>query len=232
MKSIHTVSSGVAIMLCIGATNAVAAGHTYNLSCINSGNWNSAGHRTSSNYQIGYSTELPNEQADYFEFDLTPAKGKTITSANMLIIGSTDYSINSWWGSHNEIAFKVRCAAQCNPAYPITLSQMLTGQNSTTTYINMSDFNRNTDLGYGWVTDGLHPGFRFDCFHYESVGTGEGGKPVGPWLQNECNAGGDWCMVTYSGYDLNKAGQRPSENYIWGSTSFTSAIQLQIITSN
>jgi hypothetical protein len=74
----------------------------------------------------------------------------------------------------------------------------------------MSDFNRNTDLGYGWVTDGLHPGFRFDCFHYEAVGTGEGGKKVGPWLQN----------------------QRPSENYIWGSTSFTSSIQLQIITSN
>jgi len=227
----------VVALLCVAAAGAQAAGHTYNLTCIASGNWNSAGHRTSSNYQIGYSTELPNEQADYFEFNLTPAKGKTITGANMLIPGSTDYSINSYWGNPDNgfsthIQFKVRCAAQCNPAYPITLNQMLTGQNSTTTYINMSDFNRNTDLGYRWVPDGVHQGARFDCFHYEAVGTGEGGKKVGPWLQNECNAGGDWCMVTYDGYDLNQAGQRPSENYIWGSTSFNTGIQLQIITSN
>ncbi len=239
MKTVQKLSvmAAMAAALCMGATSALAAGHTYNLSCIATGNWNSAGHRTSSNYQIGFSTELPNEQADYFEFDLTPAKGKTITAANMLIVGSTDYSIQSYWGNPDNgnpshIQFKVRSAAQCNPAYPITLAQMTTGQNSTITYTNMSDFNRNTDLGYRWVADGLHAGARFDCFHYESVGIGEGGKTVGPWLQNECNAGGDWCMVTYSGYDLNQAGQRPPENYIWGGTSFTSAIQLQIITSN
>jgi hypothetical protein len=223
---------GVAAIICFGAANAFGAGHTFNLSCLATGNWNSAGTRTSSNYQIGYSSELPNEEATYFEFDLTSVKGKTITSANMLIIGSTDYSIQSWWPSHTEIAFKVRCAAQCNPAYPITLAQMTTGQNSQITYTNMSDFNRNTDLGYGWVTDGLHPGFRFDCFHYESVGIGEGGKKVGPWLQNEANAGGDWCMVAYDGYDFDKNGNRPPENYIWGSTSFNSGIQLQIFTSN
>lgn len=126
----------------------------------------------------------------------------------------------------------MRSAAQCNPAYPITLAQMTTGNNSTTTYINMSDFNRNTDLGYGWVANGLHPGTRFDCFHYEAVGTGEGGKKVGPWLQDEVNAGGDWCAVTYDGYDLNQAGQRLTENYIWGSTTFQSGNQFQIITSN
>jgi len=39
-------------------------------------------------------------------------------------------------------------------------------------------------------------------------------------------------MVTYDGYDFNEAGTRPSENYIWGGTSFTSNIQLQVITSN
>ncbi len=235
MKTVQkmTCVAAMAAMLGVGASNVFAAGHTYNLSCINSGNWNSAGQRTSGNYQIGYSTEHPNEQAAYFEFDLTPAKGKHITSANMLIIGSTDYSIQSFWPApHSIIAFKVRCSAQCNPTYPVTLSQMINGQNSVTTYVNMSDFNRNPDLGYGWVTDGLHRGFRFDCFHYESVGTGEGGKKVGPWLQNECNAGGDWCMVVYDGFDLDKNGNRPPENYIWGGTSFTSATQLQIITSD
>ncbi len=109
---------------------------------------------------------------------------------------------------------------------------MIGGNNSGITYTNMSDFNRNPDLGYGWVRDGLHRGFRFDAFHYESVGTGEGGKKVGPWLQNECNAGGRWCMVTQDGYDFNKAGHRPPENYIWGKTAFNTGIQLQIITSN
>ncbi len=110
-KTMNTIRKmwGMAAVLCIGAANVFGAGHTYNLTAITSGNWNSAGHRTSSNYQIGYSSELPNEQAAYFEFDLTPAKGKHITSANMLIPGSTDYSIQSWWGSpHNFLAFKVR----------------------------------------------------------------------------------------------------------------------------
>ncbi len=234
MNAIQKLSglAAMAATLCVGAVNVFAGGHTYNLTALSSGNWNSAGQRTSSNYQIGYSTQHPNEQAAYFEFDLTPAKGKHITSANMLIPGSTDYTIGSWWPSHSEIAFKVRCAAQCNPAYPISLAEMTTGNNSTSTYVNMSDFNRNPDLGYGWVRDGLHRGFRFDAFHYESVGTGEGGKKVGPWLQNECNAGGRWCMVTYDGYDTNRAGQRPAENYIWGSTSFNHGIQLQLITSN
>jgi hypothetical protein len=225
----------VMTLLCLGAAGAPAA--TFNLTCLNSGNWNSAGVRTSSNYQIGYSVEHPDEQAAYFEFDLTPVKGHTITSANLLIVGSTDYNIESYWpnpdnGNPTHIQFKVRCAAQSNPAYPITLAEMTTGNNSVTTYVNMSDFNRNTDLGYGWVADGLHPGVRFDCFHYEKVGIGEGGKKVGPWLQNECNAGGNWCMVTYDGYDFNQAGQRPAENYIWGSTAFNTGIQLQIITSN
>ena len=222
-------------LLCLGAAGAQAA--TFNLTCINSGNWNSAGVRTSSNYQIGYSVEHPDEQAAYFEFDLTPVKGHTITAANMLIVGSTDYSIESYWpvppaSVTNHIQFKVRCAAQSNPGYPITLAEMTTGNNSVTTWVNMSDFNRNTDLGYGWVADGLHPGTRFDCFHYESVGIGEGGKKVGPWLQDECNAGGDWCMVAYDGFDFNQAGQRPAQNYIWGSTVFNTGIQLQIITSN
>ncbi len=225
--------AAMATMLGVGAGNVFAGGHTYNLTCVNSGNWNSAGQRTSSNYQIGYSSEHPNEQAAYFEFDLTPAKGKHITSANLLIPGSTDYSINSWWGSpHNFIAFKVRCNAQCNPAYPVSLTQMTTGNNSAATFVNMADFNRNPDLGYEWVRDGLHRGVRFDCFHYESVGTGEGGKKVGPWLQNECNAGGHWCMVTTDGYDFDRAGHRPAENYIWGNTRFNTGIQLQINTSN
>jgi hypothetical protein len=92
-------------------------GGTFNLTCIASGNWNSAGVRTSGNYQIGFSVEHPDEQAAYFEFDLTPVKGHTISAANMLIVGSTDYSIESYWpvppaGVTNHIQFKVR---MCGP---------------------------------------------------------------------------------------------------------------------
>src|ERR1700733_14765598 len=117
MKTIGKLSGAVAI-LCLGAISIQAAGNTYNLTPIASGTWNSAGIRSSANYQIGYSTELPNEQACYFEYNLTPLKGKTVTSANLLIVGSTDYNILSYWGNPDNgnpshIQFKVRCAAQC-----------------------------------------------------------------------------------------------------------------------
>jgi hypothetical protein len=222
-------------LVCLGAASAQAA--VFNLNCIASGNWNSAGIRTSGNYQIGYSLQHPNEQAAYFEFDLTPIKGHTISNANILIPGSTDYDIESYWpvppaSVKNHIQFKVRMSAQCNPGYPVTLAAMTTGNNSVNTWLNMADFNRNPDLGYGWVPDGLHPGFRFDCWHYEKVGIGEGGKKIGPWLQNEADQGGDWCMVACDGFDFNQAGQRPAQNYIWGSTAFNAGTQLQITTSN
>ena len=74
MNTIGKLSS-VATVLCLGGISALAAGHTYNLNCIASGTWNSAGTRSTANYQIGYSTELPNEQACYFEYDLDPLKG-------------------------------------------------------------------------------------------------------------------------------------------------------------
>jgi hypothetical protein len=222
-------------LVCLGAAGAPAA--VFNLNCIASGNWNSAGIRTSGNYQIGFSLQHPNEQAAYFEFDLTPIQGHTISNANILIPGSTDYNIESYWpvppaGVTNHIQFKVRISAQCDPGYPVTLAAMTTGNNSVNTWLNMADFNRNPDLGYGWVPDGLHPGFRFDAWHYEKVGIGEGGKKIGPWLQEEADQGGDWCMVACDGFDFNQAGQRPAENYIWGSTAFNAGTQLQITTSN
>jgi hypothetical protein len=236
-RSLKKLCSGIAALALFG-TAIVHAGVTRNLTCIACGAWNSAGiHISTSNYQIGFSTEFPNEQAPYFEFDLTPIKGKKVTDCGILIPGSTDYNITSYWvkpnnGFSTHTQFKVRVAAQCNPAYPITLSQILTGNNSTITYINATDFNRNTDLGYGWVPDGVHKGAVFDAFHYEKVGTGEGGKKVGPWFQNEVNAGGKWVVWAYSGLDSQKNGTRASENYIWGSTSFNTGIILELTTTN
>src|ERR1700733_15568765 len=101
MKTIQKLSC-VAAMLCMGAASARAAGHQYILNNIASGNWNSANVRTANNYQIGHNTEKPDEQGAYFEYDFTPAKGKTVTGCSLLIAGSTDYSVNSYWANPDE----------------------------------------------------------------------------------------------------------------------------------
>jgi hypothetical protein len=214
----------VAAALCIGAAYAQAAGNTYNLNNLASGNWNILNQRTANNYQIGFSTEHPNIQAAYFEYDLTPAKGKTVTGANLLIIGSTDYHISTFWpnhpGSPPQVWFKVGVAAMnVNRA---TVSQIVTGNNIANLYHYQCDANQNPDGGYVWVKDGLHQGVRFDAFHYESTGKAP------PRIQNAVNAGGDFVMWSCDRFDSGNDG----ENYIWGSTAFNSGNQFQIITSN
>jgi hypothetical protein len=219
----------LAATLCGGAVSVQAAGHTYNIAAITSGNWNDKGVRgsttdgTPTDYQIGFSTELPNEQCAYFEFDLDPAKGKTVTAAGVLIPGSNDYNITSYWanpdnGNPSHTQFKVGVSPQGSD----TLSQVLTGNNSTTIYLDGGgDANRNADLGYEWVGNGLHKGEVFDCFHYTPSR-----------FQNEVNSGGDWIMWSSDRYDFMQNGQLGPENYIWGSTSYNTGIILEITTSN
>jgi hypothetical protein len=231
------VLGAIAVLLCLGATD-VRAQHTYNLTAITCGNWNSAGiHDPTTLYQIGYSYTRPNEQIAYFEFDLTPAMGKTITSASIIIPGSTDYSINSYWanpdnndgpgGSNtNHIQFKVGIRPMCSTGYPETLSTILTGNNNKSLYTNVDDANRNADLGYRWVPEGFHFGDAFDAFHYESTGQ------TGPYLQNAVNAGGVYILWAADVVDTTQAGPVAPENYLWGSTSYNTGIILTINTSN
>src|SRR6185312_15407638 len=112
MKYIQKLS-GVVAALCLGAAGVQAS--TFNLNNLASGNWNDLNQRQANNYQIGFSTERIRSQAAYFEYDLTPAKGKTVTGANLLIIGSTDYDIGAFWpghaGSPPQHWFKVGIAA-------------------------------------------------------------------------------------------------------------------------
>ena len=217
--------SGLAALalFCFSAASVQAQGGTYNLDNIASGNWNTANVRTSDNYQIGFSTEHPVEQAAYYEFDLTPVQGKTISSANMLIIGSTDYHISTFWpnhpGSPPQVWFKVGIV-------PMTISlnsvdQIVTGNNIPGLYSGQIGSN-SKDNGYRWVMDGLHAGARFDAWHYEAT-SGRGHR-----LQNAVTAGGLFVMFAADRFDSGNDG----ENYIWGSTSFDSGNQLQIITSN
>lgn len=214
----------VAVALFIGATNAHAAGNTYNLNNLASGNWNANNARTANNYQIGFSTEHPTEQAAYFEYNLTPAKGKTVTGANLLIAGSTDYNITTFWpnhpGSPPQVWFKVGCAAM--NISKASVSQIVTGNNIANLYHYQCDANQNPDGGYVWVENGVHTGQRFDCFHYESTGQAP------PRIQNAVNAGGDFVIWSCDRFDNGAVG----ENYIWGSTTFNSGNQMQIITSN
>ena len=212
--------SGVAALLCLGAASAQAAGHTYNLANLASGNWNTLNSRTANNYQIGFNAQRPHEQGAYFEFDLTPAKGKTISSANMLVIGSTDYHISTIWPGHGTGPnFKVGIAPMT--VSKNSVSQIVTGNNISGLYNNQVG-GPNNDNGYGWVPNGLHTGFRFDAWHYE----GDGARA--PRLQNAVNAGGLFVMLSGDRFDTGNDGQ----NYIWGSTAFNAGTQLQIITSN
>jgi hypothetical protein len=223
MKSIRQLSA-VTVLLCLGAVSVQAAGNTYNLNNLASGNWNINNVRTANNYQIGFSSEHPSIQAAYFEYDLTPAKGKTVTGANLLIIGSTDYHISTFWpnhpGSPPQVWFKVGVAAM--NVSQNSVSQIVTGNNIANLYHHQCDANQNTDGGYVWVKDGLHQGQRFDAFHYESTGQAP------PRIQNAVNAGGTFVLWSCDRFDSGNDG----ENYIWGSTSFNSGNQFQIITSN
>jgi hypothetical protein len=237
MKTKHQLLGMMAILLGMIASTANAQ-HTYQLTAITCGNWNSSGiHDPTTLYEIGYSYTRPSEQIAYFEFDLTPAVGKTVTSADILIPGSTDYSINAYWANPDNddgpggsntihIQFKVGIRQMSSTGYPETLSAILTGNNNKSLYTNVDDANRNPDLGYRWVPEGFHFGDTFDAFHYESTGQD------GPYLQNAVNAGGDYILWAADDYDNTQAGTLAPENYIWGSTSYNTGIVLTINTSN
>lgn len=216
----------IAAMLCLSATN-VQAQHTYTLPCITCGNWNSAGiHDPSTLYEIGYSYTRPHSQAAYFEFDLTPVTGKTISDAYITIPGSTDYSIGSYWFNPdvtNHQQLKVGIRPMCNPGYPVTLSQILTGNNSGALWTNVTDANRNSDLSYNWMPDGFHLGFAFHAFFY---------APADARLQAAVTAGGPYIIWAVDDDDVDQSGGTAPENYLWGSTSFNTGIILSITTSN
>lgn len=221
--------SGIVAVSCIGAASALAAGHTYVLNNLASGNWNTQNARTANSYLIGYNAQHPNEQAAYFEYDFTPAKGKTVNGCSLQIQGSTDYSINCYWpnpdnGNPSHIQFKVgSCGMNISKA---SVSQIVTGNNIANLYHYQADPNQNPDGGYIWVADGLHKGVSFDAFHYEST------KQAPPRIQNAVNAGGDFVIWSCDRYDKNQAGQTVPVNYIWGSTGFLSGNTCTITTSN
>jgi hypothetical protein len=208
----------------LGAPN-VQAQYTHYITAITCGNWNDTGLRgsttdgNSTDYQIGYSMQLPNEQAAYYEFDLDPVKGQTVTNCEFLIPGSTDYNVTSQWATgvnENNLNCHQQFKIGVRPQGADTLSQILTGNDSTTIYLDGADANRNQDLGYGWVMEGLHLNRAFGAFTYNTAR-----------LQTEVNTGGDWVFWVCDDYDTGAG----SENYIWGTTTYNTGLVLEVTTT-
>jgi hypothetical protein len=194
---------------------------TNSFACLAEGTWNAKGVHTSTNgsYMIGYNYENPVEQAAYFVFDLTSIQGETVTNCWITIPGSIDYHITDYFptpddGLTNNIQFKVGIAPQSSDTN-ITVGEIMTGNNNYNVYHYSVDPNQNQDLGYRWVVDGLHLGFTFGAFTYNP-----------PRLQTEVNAGGQWAFWACDRFDAASVG----ENYLWGSTFFTTNIVLTIVT--
>ena len=198
--------------MCIQAQAQTQTLHLVATAC---GTWNDAGQHTVGSYQIGHSSELPHQTAAYFIFDLTPIKGRTVTAASVTIPGTTDFHITGEWPTHPAgtpaLQFKVGIAPQNKAAMSVT--DITTGNNNITLYLNATDANRNQDLGYGWVPDGVHQGKAFDAHHFDPAR-----------LQDEVNQGGLVAFWAVDRADINAG----AENYIWGHSSLNSGIVLNI----
>lgn len=191
---------------------------TFQLTALASGNWNSAGVRTSGNYQIGHSNQLPDQQVAYFEFNFAPVQGRTVTAAFVLIPGSTDYNI--------EVVYPSRCPGPCwkigiRPQGSSSTEEIVSGNNNRV-LASAALGNQNDDIGYNWLEDGLHLGVEFDAYTYRQQG-----------LQNQVNAGGLqvlWAADDFDGGESNlSSGVCPAcpggfENYIWGGTGYNTGI--------
>jgi hypothetical protein len=208
-------------------TQGAAGTTTFQLTALASGNWNSAGIHTVGNYQIGHSTQLPDQQVSYFEFNFSSIQGRTVRAGFVLIPGSTDYDIG--------VVYPTRCnLTATGPCFKVGIRPVTGLGYSTAEIVNASSNhnsaeaaaligNQNEDLGYGWVSDGLHLGTEFGAYTFNL-----------PDLQDMVSAGGDQVFLGADDFDsgesnLSGGGACPAcpggfENYIWGSTGYNTGI--------
>jgi len=199
---------------------------TFQLTALASGNWSSAGIHTVGNYQIGHSSQLPDQQVAYFEFNFAPVQGRTVTAAFFLIPGSTDYDIG--------VVYPTRCnLTPTGPCFKVGIRPQ--GTYSTADIVDASSNhnvalataaigNQNDDIGYWpWVADGLHLNTEFGAFTYKQSA-----------VQDQVNAGGlqvIWGADDFDSGESNLSGGGVCaacpggfENYIWGSTGYNTGI--------
>jgi hypothetical protein len=218
------------LLLSCSFAGCLQAQVTHTFQCLAEGTWNGSGMHMATNgpYMIGYNYEYPVGQAAYFVFDLTSIQGKTVTGCSVYIPGSIDYAITDYWGTpdannrNDHQQFKVGIAPQCanvtnGAANFIPLNTITNGNNVYNVFHYCLDPNDNGDLGYAWVMDGLHLGQNFGAFTYTTSR-----------LQAEVGAGGQWAFWACDRFDSGAGAQ----NYIWGSTFYTTNIVLTISTAN
>jgi hypothetical protein len=200
---------------------------TFQLTALASGNWNSAGIHTIGNYQIGHSTQLPNQQVSYFEFNFSSIRGRTVRAGFVLIPGSTDYDIGTTYHPSEcppapGACFKVGIRPGTDLGY--SAAEIVdASSNHNTALAGALLGNQNQDLGYGWVANGLHLGFEFGAYTFNLS-----------QLQDMVTAGGDQVFLGADDFDsgesnLSGGGSCPAcpggfENYIWGSTGYNTGI--------
>lgn len=199
-------------LVAVAAVHVKAATHT--LKAITCGTWDSAGNHTVGEYFTGFSRERPNNTVSYFIFDLSSIKGKNVTNCNLTITGTKDFAFTAIWANHTPThQFKIGCTPM-NPG-KLTVAQITTGNHNSSIW---KDVHSEQNLGYGWLPDGLHPGFHLDAFHYNNQR-----------LQAAVNAGGLFALFGVERFDNQNTG----EQYIWGQSKFAGTqLELNVTTSN
>jgi len=208
-------------------TQGAAGTTTFQLTALASGNWNSAGIHTVGNYQIGHSVQLPDQQVSYFEFNFSSIQGRTVRAGFVLIPGSTDFDIGTTYHPSE-------CPAAPAPCFKVGIRPGTGLGYSTADIVDASSNNnrslaaalignQNEDLGYDWVSDGLHLGTEFGAYTFNLS-----------QLQDMVNDGGDEVFLGADDFDsgesnLSGGGLCPAcpggfENYIWGSTGYNTGI--------
>ena len=226
-------TSVLVILIAMACGRVAAQGQgttTFQLTAVSSGSWNSAGVHTLSSYQTGHSNDFPSNRASYFEFDLDPVQGRALVAAFLQIPGSADFNISTVLPSvcGSAPCFKLGIA----PQGPIATDAIVNPLSNNNTYVYQVGNNegRNQDLGYTWLSDGLHPGLKFDADQHNAVR-----------LQAEMNAGGHWVFWArdrfYIGEGAVSGGECAAcpggfENYIWGQSSYNTSIVLFVTVAN
>jgi hypothetical protein len=141
-----------------------------------------------------------------------------------LVPGSTDYNIETTYHLPNCPAAPAPCfkiGARSLQITGVSVNEVVNGANSVAT-ANALEGSQNDDLGYGWVTNGLHLGQQFGAWTYNVAN-----------LQDEVNAGGNEVLLGGDDFDSGESdlsnGDCPAcpggfENYVWGSTGYNTGI--------
>ena len=191
-----------------GCTYDVTLGSVkYALPAMSCGTWNSAGVRTTGGYFVGHSTDEPDDTLSYFVFDLSPIRGRKVTTAGLTIPGTSDWKFTvSAPGETPPLQFMLGV----RPLPPsLTLTQVTDGSNDAHVF---EDVQAEGDLGFAWDASGSITN-TYGAFSY---GTER--------FQDAVNAGGPYPMFAVQDY----ASTTTTEEYVFGGAVCNPGIVLSV----